>query len=162
MFPDSLKTTDGLTLRYAAVAPTKSAEHYPDGPDGIVVIAPAVVASGVPPLVKLLVPVLSRLAPRASINPGLDLTHISRDAAAVREYTRDPLFQTRTTPRLAAEILSTMNETREMADRLTRPLLIGHGADDTIVPPRAVPTSSGRWHRRTRNGLFTRMHTIIC
>ncbi len=111
------------------------AEHDSDGVDGVVVIAPAVVSSGVPPLVRRIVPILSRLAPRASINPRLDLTHIARDPVSVREYTSDPLFQTRTTPRLAAEILAGMDETRALADRLRLPLLILHGANDTIVPP---------------------------
>lgn len=45
------------------------------------------------------IPLLSRLTPRASINPGLDFAHIARDADTVREYTSDSLFQTKTTPR---------------------------------------------------------------
>lgn len=111
------------------------AQHRPDGLAGVAAAAPAVDASGVPAAIKLAMPVLSRVLPRAAINPGLDLAHISRDAASAREYTADPCFQTRTTPRLAAETLKAMAETRSLASRLTLPVLILHGEADTIVPP---------------------------
>lgn len=111
------------------------AQHHPEGLDGVVVAAPAVDASGVPLPVKLVVPLLSRLLPKASLNPGLDLAHIARDANAVREYTGDPLFQTSTTPRLAAEVLTAMAETRAQAPLWRLPLLILHGEADTIVLP---------------------------
>lgn len=116
-----------LALNYAG--------HFPDGLRGVVAAAPAVDASGVPLPVKLVVPLLSRLLPRASLNPGLDLAHIARDAEAVGEYTGDPLFQTTTTPRLAAEVLNAMAETRAQAPLWRLPLLILHGEADTIVLP---------------------------
>lgn len=110
-------------------------QQQPDGLAGVVAAAPAVDASGAPGAIKLAIPVLARILPRASIDPGLDLAHISRDAAAAQEYTGDPLFQTRTTPRLAAETLKAMSETRALASRLALPVLILHGEADTIVPP---------------------------
>lgn len=109
--------------------------HKTDRITGVVVVAPAVDASGVPPLIKMIIPLLSRLMPRASINPGLDLARIARDADAVREYTSDPLFQTKTTPRLGAETLTAMTETRAQAGMFHLPLLILHGEADTIVQP---------------------------
>lgn len=111
------------------------AQHHPAGIGGVVAVAPAVDASGVPALIKLVIPALSRIAPRLSINPGLDLAHIARDAAAVQAYTSDPAFQTHTTPRLAAEVLTAMAETRAGAGGFRLPLLILHGAEDTIVRP---------------------------
>lgn len=111
------------------------AQRQPDGLAGVIAAAPAVDASGVPAAIKLALPVLGRVLPRAAINPGLDLAHIARDAASAREYTADPCFQTRTTPRLAAETLKAMAETRDLASRLTLPVLILHGQADTIVPP---------------------------
>lgn len=116
-----------LALNYAG--------HHPDGLNGVVAVAPAVDASGVPLPVKLVVPLLSRLLPKAALNPGLDLAHIARDAEAVRAYTGDPLFQTTTTPRLAAEVLRAMAETRAQAHLWRLPLLILHGEADTIVLP---------------------------
>lgn len=111
------------------------AHQQPHGLSGVVAIAPAVDASGVPPLVRWMIPVLARLAPRAAINPGLDLAHISRDATAVQAYTSDPHFQTHTTPRLAAEVLKAMSETEAQASSFKLPLLILHGEADTIVRP---------------------------
>lgn len=111
------------------------AQHHLDGLAGVIAAAPAVDASGVPAAIRLAMPVLGRILLRASIDPGLDLAHISRDAAAAQEYTADPCFQTRTTPRLAAETLKAMAETRSLASRLTLPVLILHGEADTIVPP---------------------------
>lgn len=131
--PDGPLFLVGLSL--GGLLALNYAQHYPGSLRGVATVAPAVDASGVPPLIKLVIPALSRLAPRLSINPGLDLTHISRDAAAVQEYTRDPLFQTHTTPRLAAEVLAAMETTRAQAARFSLPLLILHGEQDTIVRP---------------------------
>lgn len=109
--------------------------HHPGGLRGVAALAPALDATGVPWPVRLAVPVLSRLAPRLSIDPGLDLASISRDAEAVASYLADPLFQRRTTPRLGAEVLRAMRATRALAPRLRVPLLILHGEADRVVPP---------------------------
>jgi alpha-beta hydrolase superfamily lysophospholipase len=109
--------------------------HHPDGLGGVVAAAPAVDASGVPRLIRWVMPLLSRIAPRASIDPGLDLAHISRDGASANEYTRDALFQIKTTPRLAAETLKAMAATGAQASHLRLPVLILHGEADSIVPP---------------------------
>jgi len=111
------------------------AQQQPAGIGGIVAVAPAVDASGVPPLIRLVTPVLSRFFPRMSLDPGLDLAAISRDRAAAEEYTSDPAFQTRTSARLAGEVLKAMADTHAQAARLRLPLLILHGTDDAIVPP---------------------------
>lgn len=111
------------------------AEVYPEDLHGVVAAAPAVDASGVPALTKIIVPLLAAVAPRISINPGLNLSNISRNQEAVAEYTRDTNFQTQTTPRLAAEILTAMAETQEKCSMLRIPILILHGAEDTIVLP---------------------------
>ncbi len=111
------------------------AQHHPAGIAGIVAVAPAVDASGVPPLIRLVTPVLSRLVPRMALDPGLDLAAISRDRAAAEEYTSDPAFQTRTTARLAGEALKAMADTHARAARLRLPLLILHGTEDAIIPP---------------------------
>lgn len=107
----------------------------PAGLAGVVAAAPALDASGAPWLVRTLLPWLSRLAPRLPFNPGLDLTRISRDVEAVREYIADALFQVRTTPRMAAEVLVAMSVTLERAADLQVPVLMLHGGDDTIVRP---------------------------
>ncbi len=111
------------------------AQYHPQGLSGVVGVAPALDASGVPPLIKAMMPLLSRLLPRVRVNPGLNLSGITRDPATARQYTTDPHFQTHTTPRLAAEVLRAMEETRARASSLSLPLLILHGEADTLVRP---------------------------
>ncbi len=111
---------------------------------GVIAAAPAVDTSGVPLLVRTLLPLLSTLVPRISIDPGLDLPRIARDAAAVAEYTGDPQFQVRTTPRLAAEIVRAIAENVARAHEVTSPLLVLHGTADTIVPPAGSAHFSSR------------------
>ncbi len=110
-------------------------QQRPAGLNGVVAIAPAVTEAGVALIVRRLIPLLARLVPHFAFDPGLDLGHISRDTAAAQAYTSDPLFQRRTTPKLAAELLLAMAETRRLASQLHLPLLILHGTADTIVPP---------------------------
>ncbi|MCA9996162.1 MAG: lysophospholipase [Anaerolineales bacterium] len=114
------------------------ASQHPDDLSGVVAIAPATNAAGVPLAVRLLMPLLSQLAPHLSINPGLDLAGISRDVEAAKAYTNDPLFQTCTTPRLAAEVLKTIAKSEQLASSLYLPLLLLHGTADTIVPARGT------------------------
>jgi len=110
------------------------AQQEPSLLRGVIALAPALVPTGVPPVVRWLLPRLSRIAPRLQINPRLDPHGISRDTPLTREYVADPLFQSKTTPRLAAEVLTAMERTRAFAPRLRLPLLILHGEADTIVP----------------------------
>lgn len=138
------------------------AQHFPAGLTGIIAVAPAVDASGVSPLVKLITPLLARLMPKGSLNPGLDLSHISRDVNAVQEYTSDPAFQIKTTTRLAAEVLASMAETRTLAHQLTIPLLILHGTDDTIVLPTGSADFFNELGRLIRNVLRMKERIIIC
>jgi alpha-beta hydrolase superfamily lysophospholipase len=112
------------------------AQHHPAGLKGVVAVAPAVDASGVPALMRALIPLIARVAPRLSLDLGLDLTRISRDAAAARAYADDPLLTLgKSTPRMAAEVLAAIAETQAGAASLCLPLLILHGAEDKIVPP---------------------------
>lgn len=127
--------------------------HHPGAIRGVVAAAPALDAGGVPWVVRAVVPLLSRLAPRISLDPGLDLSRISRDAEAVQRYTADPQFQVRTTPRLAAAVLDGMRETLTGASQFILPILLLHGEADAIVPPVGGPaflrqvSSPDRTHR---------------
>lgn len=124
-----------LGLSMGGLIALHHAIHHPEGITGVVVGAPAVGPPGIPALLKKLMPILSRIMPRASLNPGLDYTRLSRDASAAQAYTADPSFQTKTTPRLAAEVLTSIDWVRTLAPQLSLPLLILHGTEDTLVPP---------------------------
>jgi pimeloyl-ACP methyl ester carboxylesterase len=82
-----------------------------------------------------LLPVLSRLVPSMPINPKLDLSRLTRDPDLQRAYVADPLYQTRVTPRIAAELLRAIADTRELAPGFRVPLLIMHGTADTFTSP---------------------------
>lgn len=108
--------------------------HYPEKLDGVVASAPALAQTGTSPLLITLAHILSSIAPTLTMKTGLDATAISRDAAVVHAYTSDPLVHGLATPRLGAEMDSTMTWTRAHAADFDLPLLIIHGEDDSIVP----------------------------
>jgi len=115
---------------------TSYALHHPDGLAGVVAVAPALGEVGGSPLMRALLPLLSRLAPRLPIDPKLDLSHLTRDRELQKAYVEDdPLYQTRITPRVAAELLSAIAVTRTGAPRFRTPLLVLHGAADTVTSP---------------------------
>lgn len=113
------------------------ATYRPDGVSGVVALAPALGETGGSRFLLALLPALSRLAPTLPINPRLDLTRLTRDPALQRAYVADPLYQTRVTPRLAAELLAAVADTRARAADLRVPLLVLHGTADTLTSPGA-------------------------
>ena len=114
---------------------TNFAAHQPGGLRGVIALAPALGATGGSRFLLALLPVLSRVMPSARINPKLDLSRLTRDAALQRAYVADPLYQTRITPRIAAEMLEAIADTRQRASSFGVPLLILHGTADTLTSP---------------------------
>ncbi len=112
----------------------------PSSVDGLVAIAPALSASGASGVVRTLVPLASKLMPKLRINPGLDLSSISRDAAAVGQYNRDPQFSSRLTLKAASEIMTAVERVNNNLHRFFAPLLILHGSNDKIVPTESSST----------------------
>jgi acylglycerol lipase len=114
---------------------TNYAAHRPEGLRGVVALAPALGDTGGSRFLLALLPVLSRVVPRLPINPKLDLSRLTRDPEMQRAYVADPLYQTRVTPRIAAELLRAVADTRERAPDCRVPLLILHGTADTFTSP---------------------------
>lgn len=138
------RATFVLGLSMGGLLALDFARHHGAEVRGVIAAAPAVDTSGVGRMVRLLLPLLSTLAPRIPIDPGLDLPRIARDAAAVAEYIGDPRFQVRTTPRLAAEIVRAIAENVSRAHEIAAPLLVLHGTADTIAPPAGSALVSSR------------------
>ena len=116
---------------------TNYAAHRPEGLRGVIALAPALGDTGGSRFLLALLPVLSRVVPALPINPRLDLSRLTRDAELQRAYVADPLYQTRVTPRIAAELLRAIADTRERAPEFRVPLLVLHGTADTFTSPAA-------------------------
>jgi alpha-beta hydrolase superfamily lysophospholipase len=78
---------------------------------------------------------LSILMPKARLI-GLDAEGISRDPAVVDAYVNDPLVYTgKTTARLGAELLKTMQRVTKQSAKIRLPIMIVQGSDDKLVDP---------------------------
>jgi len=144
----------GLLAIASALAPHESLA-------GVVAGSPALDASGASPVMRKLLPLLARIAPRVRFDPGLDVLAIARDTAALAAYLDDPLMQVgRITPSLAAATLAGIDRVMHRADDVAAPLLLLHGLDDRVVPPdgtialhalagsrdKTLRTYPGAWH----------------
>lgn len=78
---------------------------------------------------------LSILMPKAGVIQ-LDAKGVSRDPAVVDAYVNDPLVYTgKTTARLGAELLKTMQRVSKQAAGIRLPIMILQGSDDKLVDP---------------------------
>jgi alpha-beta hydrolase superfamily lysophospholipase len=78
--------------------------------------------------------VLRRIVPRLRLSSGLDTAGLSRDPDVVRRYLQDPLVFRRMTAALGAELLTSVERIGGSRTPIDLPLLVLHGADDTICP----------------------------
>ncbi|HEY0877275.1 MAG TPA: alpha/beta hydrolase [Zeimonas sp.] len=108
---------------------------------------------------KLLLAVMSRLAPGVAVANGLDPSKISHDAAIVRAYREDPLVHDRITARLARFIVEGSRDALERAGELAVPTLLLVAGDDRLVAPAgshrfAQRAPRGRVDERVYDGLW--------
>ena len=112
---------------------------------GAVLSGPAV-KPAVPPsaATRIIGRLLSRLAPQTGILQ-LDSGGVSRDPAVVAAYLADPLVHTgKMSARLAAEMLDAMTMVQDNATRITLPLLIVHGSEDSLASPAGAREMFGK------------------
>jgi len=125
-----------ITVRYAL--------ERPSGLAGVVVSSPALGTHPdfQPPLVlKLLVGLLSRLAPKLLVKSELQADAVSRDPAVVKAYLDDPLISQQVSVRWYSEMLKAMKTSHREAHALSVPMLLMQSGADRLVDP-AAP---GRW-----------------
>ena len=125
------------------IAITYALDH-PEVLDGAIISSPALGTHPdyQPPLVlRLLVKVLSRLAPRALFKSNLDTNAISRDPQIVQAYISDPLVSEKVSARWFNSMMSAIVEANSRATTLRIPMLLMQSGDDILVDP-AAP---GRW-----------------
>jgi len=112
---------------------------------GAILSGPAV-KPAVPPsaATRIIGRMLSRLAPQTGILQ-LDSSGVSRDPAVVAAYLADPLVHTgKMSARLAAEMLDAMARVQDNAKRITLPLLIIHGSQDSLASPAGAQEMFGK------------------
>jgi alpha-beta hydrolase superfamily lysophospholipase len=103
-----------------------------------------------PPLaLRLLVGLLSRLAPRARFPSDLDSSALSRDPAVVQAYLDDPLVSRKVSARWYAELVKAIKLAHEQAGALRTPILLMQSGADRLVDP-AAPA---RWAAAAPAGL---------
>ena len=101
---------------------------------GLVLSSPAL-APGLGAFQKLLLALMSRIAPDVALGNGLDPTKLSHDDAVVRAYVDDPLVHDRVTARLARFIVDGARDALERAPALSVPTLLLYAGDDRLVDP---------------------------
>jgi len=117
---------------------------HPDSLAGAIISSPALGTHPdfQPPLaLKLMVKVLSRLAPRALFSSGLDTNAISRDPEVVQAYVSDPLVSEKVSARWYGAMMKAMADANSRAASLRIPMLLMQSGEDVLVDP-AAP---GRW-----------------
>jgi alpha-beta hydrolase superfamily lysophospholipase len=112
--------------------------HHPEHLAGVAAAAPALGRPNVPGWMLMLGRVLSRIWPTFSLETGLDLSGISRDAAALERITGDRLFHRMASARLSTELTAAGERVRAGARDFRVPLLLLHGSADRVVPPDAT------------------------
>lgn len=93
------------------------------------------VGSSVSPATIAMAKVLSAIAPRMGV-AVLDASAISRDKVVVDAYVNDPLvYRGKTSARLGAELLRSIQKVRDQLEKITLPVLIMYGSEDQLSDP---------------------------
>ena len=103
-------------------------------PDLLVLSSP-LLAADVPAAKRAAAKVLSKILPKLALPNDLKGEQLSSDPAVGEAYFADPLVYTKTTARLGAEMLGSMDRASNAMEALSLPTLVLHGGADTIVPP---------------------------
>jgi acylglycerol lipase len=113
----------------------------PDGLAGAIISSPALGTHPdfQPPLaLKLMVGILSRIAPRLLIDSNLDDDAISRDPEVVQAYIDDPLISKKVSARWYGEITKAIKSANRNASTLRIPMLLMQSGADRLVDPEAT------------------------
>lgn len=127
---------------------------------GLVLSAPALIVS-VSPWLAGTARALRWVAPRATLESGIDPQGLSTDPEVARAYVADPLVQSRLTLGLAAEMFAAIGRTGPGGADVALPLLVLHGTADPICSPAgseafaaAAPNATFRPYPGMRHEIF--------
>lgn len=102
--------------------------------DGLVLSSPAL-AMRLNPLQRLLLGIVSRVAPNLRVRSGLDPRFLSHDPEVVAAYRTDPLVHDRVSGRLARFIAHEAAQVRACAPGWVVPTVLLYAGDDRLVDP---------------------------
>ena len=105
--------------------------------NGIICTSPGLGTNDPIPAIQLtLVKFLSRIAPKVTINNGLDVENLSHDQEVIHAYKNDPLVHPKISTRLALELVTQGQKMIQKADQFKYPLLLLQGEMDHLVNPK--------------------------
>jgi alpha-beta hydrolase superfamily lysophospholipase len=123
-----------VAARFVAESLMNETRRWARDVDGLVLSSPAL-DLGLTPFNRLLLAVLSRLAPNLRVSNGLNPDWISRNTQVVRLYRDDPLVHDRVTPQLVRFLVEEGRLVQERAARWRLPTLLMWAAADRCVAP---------------------------
>jgi len=131
--------------------------------NGYIITAPGLkTAKPVPPAKLFAANLLSKLAPRLTMNNDLELTGLSRDTTVVDIYKSDPLVHPLISARLGAELIGTGEWMLAHASEFKEPLLLMQGTGDRLVSPPATAEFAskvaGETLFKTYDGWYHELH----
>lgn len=128
-------------------------------PDAAILSAPAL-TDELPTALRLAARVLSKVAPKLSLDNSISGDQLSRDETVGEAYFADPLVLTKGTPGLAVAAFGAQDRSADVIGNIDTPTFVIHGGDDPLVPPAgsarlaAVPAVE----RKVYPGLRHEMH----
>ncbi len=110
-------------------------ELHPDRVKGVIASSPSLKVS--PDIPSFLVPAvkfLSNIAPKTTIDNGIEPEDISRDEEIRERYEEDDMVHSDISLRLADSLFSNMKRAHEDSDKIDFPLLLLCGTEDEVTP----------------------------
>lgn len=108
--------------------------HHPQDLAGLMMMAPALKPTGVPPIRLAIGQLLSWTFPRFTLDTGIPKNVGSRDPEILAAYLQDPLRHRKGTARLATEFLATVRQIQANLHQLQTPVITLHGNHDFVTP----------------------------
>jgi len=101
---------------------------------GLIASSPALAQPTVSPLLIHVSKALAVIWPTLTLQSGLDVNAISRDAEVVRAYRDDSLVSSKVSTRFAAEFMACIDRVQSNAGKIDVPLFMFQGGADQIIP----------------------------
>ncbi len=108
--------------------------HGTEVPTGIIATSPALDTASMSKAQRALVRLLKGVLPDLTVDNGLPIDGLSRDAASNQAYRVDPLVHPKASVRLAAFMMEAAEDIMGHANNWNVPLYLAHGSADPICP----------------------------